>query len=547
MPTTSTPAIALRYRDVAEAVEWLCTAFGFEKQTVLTDDAGATVFAQLTFGHAMFMLAPVRDTVIDKLMKQPDEIGGAETQSGYYVVDDADAHCARAKAAGATVILDVEDDDFGGRGYTCRDPEGHIWTFGTYDPWQGKYPEPVAVAPASGGGLRRFMLTVLTIAAIATVGVAAWFGGALTQSSAVSSPAHVQPRPAPAPEKTAALEAAEQAAREVRAQLERERAARASADQASEEAQKRAAEAQQARQAAERAAKEAREQLEQRAAKAADAASADALKRLGEEARAREAAERAVKEARAELDRERKKAAEAPPPDLTKRVAEEVRAREAAERAVKEARADLDRERKEARAELDRERKKAAETPAPDLSKRMAEEARAREAAERAVKEVRAELEKARADKTAAEMAKEFALGRAEEEQAGREAAEKATQEARAALERKGAAVKSAGGAPDPAALKGAADLQRALDEAKKRVGEESRAREEAERVAKEAREQVAKEQAAKTAAWKVISQLTRQLKQAQGETAGGAPDADAAAAAPKKTRRVKKAEEPEQ
>jgi hypothetical protein len=95
--------------------------------------------------------------------------------------------------------------------------------------------------------------------------------------------------------------------------------------------------------------------------------------------------------------------------------------------------------------------------------------------------------------------------------------------------------------------LKGAADLQRALDEAKKRVGEESRAREEAERVAKEAREQVAKEQAAKTAAWKVISQLTRQLKQAQGETAGGAPDADAAAAAPKKTRRVKKAEEPEQ
>jgi uncharacterized glyoxalase superfamily protein PhnB len=507
MPTTSTPAIALRYRDVAEAVEWLCTAFGFEKQTVLTDDAGATVFAQLTFGHAMFMLAPVRDTVIDKLMKQPDEIGGAETQSGYYVVDDADAHCARAKAAGATVILDVEDDDFGGRGYTCRDPEGHIWTFGTYDPWQGKYPEPVAVAPASGGGLRRFLLTVLTIAAIATVGVAAWFGGALTQSSAVSSPAHVQPRPAPAPEKTAALEAAEQAAREVRAQLERERAARASADQASEEAQKRAAEAQQARQAAERAAKEAREQLEQRAAKAADAASADALKRLGEEARAREAAERAVKEARA----------------------------------------DLDRERKEARAELDRERKKAAETPAPDLSKRMAEEARAREAAERAVKEVRAELEKARADKTAAEMAKEFALGRAEEEQAGREAAEKATQEARAALERKGAAVKSAGGAPDPAALKGAADLHRALDEAKKRVGEESRAREEAERVAKEAREQVAKEQAAKTAAWKVISQLTRQLKQAQGETAGGAPDADAAAAAPKKTRRVKKAEEPEQ
>jgi uncharacterized glyoxalase superfamily protein PhnB len=129
-PIVSTPATAMRYRDVAAATDWLCTAFGFEKQTVLADDAGRTLYAQLTFGRALLMLAPVGDSPIEKFMKQPDEVGGAETQSTYLVVADADAHHARATAAGAEIVLGVEDDDFGGRGYTCRDPEGHIWTFG---------------------------------------------------------------------------------------------------------------------------------------------------------------------------------------------------------------------------------------------------------------------------------------------------------------------------------------------------------------------------------------------------------------------------------
>ncbi len=44
-------------------------------------------------------------------------------------------HCACAKAAGAKIVIDIKDEDYGGRGYTCRDPEGHIWNFGTYDPW----------------------------------------------------------------------------------------------------------------------------------------------------------------------------------------------------------------------------------------------------------------------------------------------------------------------------------------------------------------------------------------------------------------------------
>jgi uncharacterized glyoxalase superfamily protein PhnB len=51
------------------------------------------------------------------------------------IVPDADAHYERAKAAGAAIVYDIRDEDYGGRGYSCRDPEGHLWNFGTYDPW----------------------------------------------------------------------------------------------------------------------------------------------------------------------------------------------------------------------------------------------------------------------------------------------------------------------------------------------------------------------------------------------------------------------------
>ena len=51
------------------------------------------------------------------------------------IVADADAHHARAVAAGARVVYPLKDEDYGGRGYSCLDPEGHLWNFGTYDPW----------------------------------------------------------------------------------------------------------------------------------------------------------------------------------------------------------------------------------------------------------------------------------------------------------------------------------------------------------------------------------------------------------------------------
>ena len=127
----------MRYRNAPAAIEWLCKAFGFEKHLVVPGEGGGIAHAQLTFDNGMIMLSSSGDGEFDRLTKHPDEIGGAETQSPYLIVADCDAHYARAKAAGAVMLLDIEDKDYGGRGYTCRDFEGHIWSFGSYDPWAG--------------------------------------------------------------------------------------------------------------------------------------------------------------------------------------------------------------------------------------------------------------------------------------------------------------------------------------------------------------------------------------------------------------------------
>lgn len=135
--TRSTIIPCLRYRDAAAAIDWLCSAFGFEKQAVYPNPDGSIAHAQLSFGNGMVMLGSAKPDDIGwgSLIRQPDEIGGAETQSAYLVVDDADAFYARAKAAGAEIVLEIRDEEYGGRDFSCRDPEGHLWSFGTYDPW----------------------------------------------------------------------------------------------------------------------------------------------------------------------------------------------------------------------------------------------------------------------------------------------------------------------------------------------------------------------------------------------------------------------------
>ena len=135
--TRATVIPCLRYRDAPAAIDWLCQTFGFEKQLVVPNQDGTIAHAQLSFGNGMIMLGSVlkAETEFGRLMKQPDEIAGAETQSSYVVVVDADVMYARAKAAGAKIVIAVKDEDYGGRGFSCYDLEGHLWNFGTYDPW----------------------------------------------------------------------------------------------------------------------------------------------------------------------------------------------------------------------------------------------------------------------------------------------------------------------------------------------------------------------------------------------------------------------------
>jgi uncharacterized glyoxalase superfamily protein PhnB len=129
---------SLRYRDAPAAIEWLCRNFGFEQQLVVPDDKGGVAHAQLRLGGGMIMLGSVdtnSDTDFGKTIRQPDEVGGFETQCPYLVVEDADQVWRNVKANGGQITMEIKDEDYGGRGFGCRDIEGRQWYVGTYDPW----------------------------------------------------------------------------------------------------------------------------------------------------------------------------------------------------------------------------------------------------------------------------------------------------------------------------------------------------------------------------------------------------------------------------
>jgi uncharacterized glyoxalase superfamily protein PhnB len=126
---------ALRYRDAPKAIDWLCQAFGFEQHIVVSGKPGTVEHAELSLGDQMIMLGSVRESEFDKYMALPLDIGGRSTVTLYVVVNDPDSHHARALSAGAKIIREPVDQNYGGRDYSCLDIEGHVWSFGTYDPW----------------------------------------------------------------------------------------------------------------------------------------------------------------------------------------------------------------------------------------------------------------------------------------------------------------------------------------------------------------------------------------------------------------------------
>ena len=124
-----------RYRNARAAIDWLCHVFGFERQLVYEGENGTIAHAQLTLGGGMVMLGTGKDDDYGKGFRSPLELGGIETRSSYIQVPDADYVYARAVAAGAQVVRPLQDTPYGSREFTVKDPEGHSWTVGTYDPW----------------------------------------------------------------------------------------------------------------------------------------------------------------------------------------------------------------------------------------------------------------------------------------------------------------------------------------------------------------------------------------------------------------------------
>jgi uncharacterized glyoxalase superfamily protein PhnB len=122
---------ALRYRAAPAAIGWLERAFGFECLAVHPGPGGTVAHAELALGQGVVMLGSTKPDAYGG--RSPREVGEV-SQSLYVWVPDADAHHARAKAAGAEVFRAPEDTGYGSREYSCRDPEGHVWSFGTYRP-----------------------------------------------------------------------------------------------------------------------------------------------------------------------------------------------------------------------------------------------------------------------------------------------------------------------------------------------------------------------------------------------------------------------------
>jgi uncharacterized glyoxalase superfamily protein PhnB len=131
---SSTVIPTLRYADAPSMIGWLCDTFGFRRHMVIEDGRGGIAHAQLTLGNGMIMLGSARDDAFGRLQRTPAALGGT-TQSPYIVVPDADLVFRSARASGAEIVVEIKDEDHGGRGFSCRDPEGHLWNFGTYDPW----------------------------------------------------------------------------------------------------------------------------------------------------------------------------------------------------------------------------------------------------------------------------------------------------------------------------------------------------------------------------------------------------------------------------
>jgi len=145
---------ALYFENAAKAIDWLCNAFGFEVRLKIEGEGGRIAHSELVYGEGLIMVgeatkesrsddaskSPAGDTsgkspAGERMYRRsPRELGGANTQSMMVYVDDVEAHCKRAREAGAKIVAEPKTTDYGegywtDRGYEAEDLEGHHWFF----------------------------------------------------------------------------------------------------------------------------------------------------------------------------------------------------------------------------------------------------------------------------------------------------------------------------------------------------------------------------------------------------------------------------------
>ncbi|PWJ77603.1 putative glyoxalase superfamily protein PhnB [Pseudaminobacter salicylatoxidans] len=130
---TEPPCIfpTFRYRDAAAMIDWLADAFGFEVRARYTDDDGMVQHAELMLGSSIIMIGTARDDGFGNLVGAPGPNGG---KAVYIAVNDVEAMHARAEAAEAKMLEGLVERSYGSKEFICADPEGNVWSFGTYWP-----------------------------------------------------------------------------------------------------------------------------------------------------------------------------------------------------------------------------------------------------------------------------------------------------------------------------------------------------------------------------------------------------------------------------
>ena len=122
----STFASAVFYKDPFAALDWLAKAFGFERSMLITDKDGKLGHSEMRFGDGYIMVG----SEWADFVASPATLGGKNSQTMHVQLQAGiDAHCERARAAGAVIIREPADEFYGDRTYMAKDPEGHVWSF----------------------------------------------------------------------------------------------------------------------------------------------------------------------------------------------------------------------------------------------------------------------------------------------------------------------------------------------------------------------------------------------------------------------------------